>query len=481
MPSRRAVPEYDWDNDGSASKQGTGIFILKPEVQAVVKKPSWWGTETVVRPFPCVSFDKPEAEFEPYRLIHSDGRNRFSDWIRRYPCAWGVGMNATTFLIKKTHKMYDPWTSPLGILYKAIENACKKGEAKDPRWYPLREAGMNKGKALRPPSELYLLQGVMLRHDKTEFGGKNGPPPLGWGKSPTMILMLSMDAGKVLADELNKEKEGFNGSPTDFEARYVLGDPVSPLTGRFFHFWERGSTPPSRGYTSQPTQQPTSSFEENMGGDDTDAAQGGAKGEVKKGFDIEITTHYGGRVASFNQVGEEQIRKHWQHWDDILYFPTEQEQAHMLAKVFPATAIIYAFESVNRDWIPDECWHEVRKPKSANFRERTEFEEPPADDGFGTPSTQAPANTTSQPAAAVAATTAPRSAEADAWDADANRDTSARGSEDSSVPRGSVDAATPVTEAPPKAPTPPAAAAGSKSESNEATIARLANARTKVK
>jgi len=475
MPSRRQAPEYDWDNDGSASKQGSGIYILKPEVQAVVKKPSWWGTETVFRPYPCVSFQNPETEFEPYRIVHPDGRNRFSDFIRRYPCAWGIGQNATTFLMKKTHRLYDVWTSPLGILYKAIENACRKGEAKDPRWYPLRESGMNRGKALRPPSDLYLMQGILLRHDKTEFAGK-GQIPLGWNKNPTFILMLSMDAGKVLADELNKEKEGFAGSPVDFESRYVHGDPVSPLNGRFMHFWERGSAPPSRGnsYTSKPTQQ-TSSFEEGLSGDGSDAAVGGASKEMpKKGFDLEMTTHYGGRIANFNKAGEDQIRSHWQHWDDILYFPTEVEQAHILSRCFPATAIIYAFESVNRDWISDECWHEIRKPKSANFRDRVEFEEPPAeDDPFGAP-TQATQPASSRAAAAAAATQRP--AEADAW-SDLAENGAHGGAEDSSVPQRSIDTA--VAEPAPSTPTPRTATDGN--ESMEAKIARLASARNKIK
>lgn len=485
MPSRRAAPTYDWDSDGSTSKQGIGIFILKPEVQAIVRKPSWNSTETVIRPYPCVSFDKPETDFEPYRVVFNDGRNRFSDWIRRYPCAWGIGQNSITFLIPKPHKMYDVWTSPLGVLYKAIENACKKGEAKDPSWYPLREAGMNRGKALRPPGELYLIQGVVMRHDKTEYGGKNGPP-LGWGKNPSLILMLSMDAGKGLADELNKEKEGFAGSPNDFEARYVNGDPVSPLHGRFIHFWERGSVPPSRGYASHPTtaqQQAASSFEAGFNSDDGDASKGGAKGDIKKGFDIELTTHYAGRPATFNQVGEEQTRKHWQHWDDILHFPTEVEQAHMLTKVFPASAIIYSFESVNKEWIPDECWHAIRQPKSVNFRERTEFQEPPASDdpfgGFAAPSTPAQSPVVSQAAAAVA-TTAQRSVEVDPWSTDATSDpTSAlAGTEDHSLPVGTVEASAPA-EAPPAAPTPPAASGGK--PSSEAVIARLANARNKVK
>ena len=470
MPARREAPSYNWDDDGGSSKQGSGIYILKTEVQAVVKKPSWFGTETVVRPFPCISFSKPDTDFEPYRIVHTDGRARFSDWIRRYPCAWGVGQNASTFLIKKTHKMYDVWQSPLGVLYKAIESACKKGQAKDPSWYPLREAGMNKGKALKPPGELYLLQGVLLRHDKTEYGTKQAGTPLGWGKNSTMVLMLSSDAGKVLADVLNKEKEGFHGSPTDFEARYESGDPVALTSGRYIHLWERGTTPPSRGYSSQPTNvQPASSFDEGLDQGEDPAAGGASKGDIKKGFDIELTTTYAGKPATFGPVGEEQVRKHWQHWDDILYFPTEVEQAHMLAKVFPASAIIYSFESVNKEWIPDECWHSLRKPKSANFRDQGSFTEPPSDDGFNADASAAPPQ---------APASRPAAGEGASWETEVD---APGGAEDASLPQGAVETATTVAEAPPTAPTPPAGKAEKAGkETPEEVIARLATARHKV-
>ncbi len=393
-------------------------------------------------------------------------------------------MSSTTFLIKKQHRLYDPWSSPLGILYRAIENACKKGEAKDPAWYPLREQGMNKGKALRGPSELYLMQGVLLKHDKTEYGGPKGPP-LGWGKNPTLVFMLSKDAGKHLVDLLNKENEGYSGAPDDWEARYVAGDPVSPLSGRFLHFWEKGTDPKGR-YRSQPTEQPQQSGGSAFDDMDTElsASQGGANRQMEaKGFEVEITTVHNNRTANFNDAGMQQIRDHWQDWDDILYTPTEIEQAHLLADCFPASAIIYAFEPHNRDWIADKCWHALRNPTSVDFRHRPPEKAPEFPDdhmgGFGQPApqTEPSAIPTAAPAAPPQAQRAqPASQASSGWEED-NGD---GGAVDTAVPAAPETASSPVpVEAPPTAPQPPAAQ--DSAERTEERIARLAAARNKGK
>lgn len=369
----RSAPKYDWNDDGAVSQQGHGIYILQPSVRAVVKKPSWFATLTVIRPYPCLSFTNPETEFEPYRIIEGD-RIRFSDWIRRYACAWTVGQPSTTFLIKKQTKVYDPWTSPIGVLYKAIENACRKQHPRTAEWQPLRESGGNKSKALAKPKDCYLMQGAILRHDKNEYLGKNGPP-LGWGKNSSVVFMLSSDTGQQLVNMLSQENDGYSGPDNDFEARYRYGDPVSPLFGRYFHFWQKGTDPAGR-YQSSPAEQVTSWDQIDSGADGSVSASGQQRQEVR-GFDLEIDKTFANIPATFNQVGEQQIRDHWQHWDDILYFPTEVEQAHMLGRCFPATAVHYAFWGHNRDWVSDEILTALKNPVSTTGGQ---YREPP---GFG--------------------------------------------------------------------------------------------------
>lgn len=505
MPSRqqpRSRPDYDWTIDGSTSRQGRGIYILKPGISAIVRKPSWFGTETIFRPYPCVSFANPLTEFEPYRLI--DNNNKFSDFIRHYACAWQVGSGRTcTYLVKKTTKVYDPWSGPLGILWTAIENACKKSHPMTAEWQPLRESGFNKGRPLKGPSECFLMQGALIRHDKNEFLGKNGPP-LGWGKNMTCIMLLSMDAGNNLVDLLGKEKEGYTGSPDDFEARHVNGDPISPLFGRFVHLWERGTDPRGR-YNSQPT--PQSGGWDQLG--DGGVATGGkhSKSLEAKGFDIELTTAYGSMPASLNKAGEQQIRDHWQDWDDILYFPSEVEQAHMLSECFPPSAIKYAFEGQNAEWISDEV--KQRLTNATSTVGHGPYKEPPPpsaapqgydpNDGWG--ATPVAAQQQQQQVAAPAPGgagwgDAPVDAVQRSFGEDQPWHDASQTVEDSTVPQQPIDnplgakttsgvdlpgtVAPPVSERAPQTPTPPAPTTQVQ-ERTELTIAKLAAARGKIK
>lgn len=496
MPARmqpRPAPNYDWDADGGTSRQGSGMYILNSGVEAQVRKPSWYGTETVFRPYPCVSFSNPDTAFEPYRITNGD-RNRWSDWVRRYCCAWGVGSPATTFLIKKQHNLYDPWRSPLGILWRAIESACKKGAGR-PEWYPLREAASGKGRSLKGPSECYLMQGALLQHDKTIYFGKDGPM-LGWGKRPTMILACSADAGKQLTDLLAQEKPDYKGPPDDFEARYVHGDPVSPLFGRFFHFWERGSNArsPGRKYESNPTQPVRQANWEDQGNDGEVTGGGGKKAFEPKGFDIEIASSYlspnGKMPASFNKFGEQQIRDHWQHWDDILFLPDEREQAHLLFTCFPASACIYAFEGHNKDWIPEDAYKQARNSTSSptggvvpGLAPGQEPPDAPMPDGFGAPDPTPSVSTGFARSTPSVQNDGPSFGDGEPVE---TPDSEPATAEDSTVPSGSipddpVSGGSPAVEAPPVVPTAPAKGGAGNAERTKASIAQLASLRNKVK
>jgi hypothetical protein len=473
IPVRREAPDYDWYDDGGQNRSG-GLYILKPEVVAQVKKLAWPG-ETIFRPFPCVSFSNPKTDFEPYRIVTPDGRSRFSDWIRRYPCAWSIGQPGITYIIRKPKGVlrYDPWSSPLGVLYKAINNAVNSGQAKDPLWAPLLRGADGRSAQLTPPKELFLMQGVCLRYGDTEYGGKNRP--LGWDKNPTLVMVLSGGAGRALVDELNLLNETYEGPATDFESRYVNGDPVGVDHGRYIHTWKKGTTPASRSrLSSQPTQQVISSFDDGMSSYAEDSSD---RSKTEFGFDIELSTSLAGRPAAFSPTGQEQVRAHWKHWDDVLQFYDETEQAHMLCEVIPPSAIIYAFEREHPTWISETCRTKWRQAKSSSARVNVTpaYEAPPPfeeeDDGFGPapasvqvrePSKQQPAATSSK--------------------IDFLRLLSDRKSvEDSSVPSALdiVDAEVTVIN-PTVEPVAPPAPANVK-ESPEAMIARLAAARAKLK
>lgn len=348
----REAPAYGAAEIAAGAQGNFGIHIIRPGCNIQVKKPSWNGTETVFRPFPSVRHDKPD-EFWPYR-IDPEGSNYFGHCIRRYPCAWGVGTPGVTFLLNDPaagDRTFDVWNTPVGILYKVIEQACKQGQGR-PEWYPLREGGKGRGKALGAPRDLYLMQGVMLKHnDKPTFDAKRAP--LGWGANPTLILMLSSGAGENLVKQLNLENEPYHGDPRDFEARYVNGDPFGLENGRYMHFYESGHDPrlklasqPTGGKGPDPFNATGGGGPENRGGSDD-----------IRGFEMFMTKELtpGGVSARFDDPGRvATVRDKWWHWEDILFFPTPEEQVRLLAKSFPASAILYAFSGAYDSWIPED-------------------------------------------------------------------------------------------------------------------------------
>lgn len=369
----RQRPGYDAERDGTSRQGSIGNHILKPGVDAVVKKPSWKGKESVFRPYPCLNYEDPANAFEPFRR---DPANKalFGDWIRRYDVAWSVGNPATTFLLHDPSQhdpFYDPWTTPLGILYRAIEGACKAGQGRG-EWQILREGATGKGKALAPPKEAYFMQGVLVKYDdKPTF--LKGKAPLGWGPNPPVVFMLSGGAGRKLAGVLGEENEGIDylAPPEDrsaytayFEKRYKHGDPVAVESGRYFHFFEKGHDPRER-YLARPTTRADSPF--GTGGFTTGRDQG-ADDEEFRGFDLFITKDGNMNLpATLNEPGQlEILRSKWRWWEDILFFPSYIEQAHLLCDIFPASACIYAFESVDSDWISEKARKKLVQAHSAS-------------------------------------------------------------------------------------------------------------------
>lgn len=350
-----ATDDYDWDSDGGLKRGSTGVSILRADCDAVVKKPSWFGKETVFRPYPALSNPRDiNSPFETYRVIDSAGRNKFSNWVRRYICAWNVGNPSTTFLIKRPQgaQVFDPASTPLGILFRSINNAVKKGQA-HPEWPPLLMKVSGKSPTLEGPKECYVIQGALFRHDGKDYFGQYGDP-LGFGKNQPLVLLVSGGAGADMVQKLSEEHDNYHGDPMNFEARYKMGDPVSCTSGRFIHFFEKGRNPYQNRYASQPQGDP-------MGGDASWGAttQGNQKRTKEIGFDVYISPDFDGLPAKFNPAAERTVRSKIRGWDETLYFPTEVEQAHMLFRCFPLSACMYAFEGVNKDWIPEDAYKKM--------------------------------------------------------------------------------------------------------------------------
>jgi hypothetical protein len=114
--------------------------ILKPEFSSLieVRKPEYNKQSpqpTIFRPFPCRSYTDPNNAFEPYRK-DPGGQNFFGYWLLSVQVAWNVGNPSTTFIVQTSANagMFDVRTTPMAILYRAIDSAVKRAQNKQNSW-----------------------------------------------------------------------------------------------------------------------------------------------------------------------------------------------------------------------------------------------------------------------------------------------------------------------------------------------------------
>jgi hypothetical protein len=328
--------------------------LLNPGVNAVLRKPSWGGSESIFRFWPSLSYENPAQEMQPYRL-DAAGKNLFSDWIRKYEVIESVGNPPITMFAHTPDFdfVYDPWTTPIGMLYSAVNKAIKAHTA-PAEWYSLTAPAAGKSKALSLPKSKFVMQGYVVKHnDKLTF--RQGEAPLGWAiGEPTVIVMVSESAGAKMLEKLSVENENYRGEPFDFNARYKEGDPVSIDSGLFVHFFEAGKDPRQK-YMAKPEvrSEATAQFV-------TTTSRGNNSGAPEskefKSYDLFFSKDAGmGLRANLKGPGETDIvRDHWRFWEDALRFFSYQEQAHLLYNRFPPALCAYAFKDYCIDWLPED-------------------------------------------------------------------------------------------------------------------------------
>lgn len=390
---------------GGGGSANIGIKIVKPDVRAQVYSPSWSGTETIVRPFPSLSYSNPE-EFEPY---FNEEIGQFGNWIRRYDCAWkiGKGQNKRTFLITNTSNsdFYDCSQSPLSVMYNNLYKLKKDTKAilQCPTLPGLFEGEANSSAPLSRPKNVYLIQGVLLVHgSQPKFGpdpntGRNRSP-LGVGDSASCIFMIpggskredSASAGKILLGMCSEENESYSDS-SNFEERFKYGDIVHPDHGRFIVFRQAGA-PPAASQIARPTAQAKRQASANLRGGAGNGRSFQGQSQYQ-GYEVELVDLplLSGVTPRFNSPEDlADIRKHWLYWEEALYFPTPVEQARELNEAFDPAEIVLAFSGCDPDWITDETWKKYRGSVTARA------ETPPTVDrsgrsGYGAPPSVRPA------------------------------------------------------------------------------------------
>lgn len=336
------------DHGNSVSGQRQGKFVIKNNL-AQHWTPCWGDGVTVIRPFPAKNPDDPTGQsWDPYRFSAEHGQ--LGDWFRRYDAVRNFGDPGVTMIIRDPADptAQDTQMIPAHVIYNAISSAVKAGQ--DQRgWAALLIGGRNRGAVLPRPSEVYLIQGAIMQH-KTEVYN----PPRGFApEEKPLVLELSMGAGTALLAELERVIEGNQAADGDWENMFVNGDPVGLNNGRFITFYKLADGDPR-----------TRQAQQAGGWNAPQQQQGGGRQQEAIGFGCYLEPTFNGIPARLNDF-EAQVAAKVQNWDDILWFPTVEEQANLLADKLPPEVIMYAWRD-HPEWIPENIRNRAVAAHSVN-------------------------------------------------------------------------------------------------------------------
>lgn len=388
MPREASVASggrYRMAQHGHSSRRNLqGVYILKENAGCQLWRPTWNHTRTVFRPFPMWDPENPDR-FDPFKLSQ-DARDT-GDWIRRYDAVTGLGVPGITYILRNynEHDM-DIQQNPAWMLYRSIKSACSSGQG-HPSWFPLLEGQTGRGAPLDTPTDVYLIQGILLEHKSKVLQQPAGM----MADHDTCVMMLSQSAGDALLE--------------------VCNDPSCPDlidfdNGRFIDFHQNGTQSLlAQQQAAQQTQaQAPRQLGSSMGGG---GGGGGGRGGMQANYyEVDVLELYQGNGASLTHMRDALIPK-IKRWDDIINIPSVEEQVHLIATSgLPANAITYALGDTYGQYIPDHVWAAARATTTqvamgGHGGAQGGFQAPPQQGGFqappsgaqgGTPPTVPPAS-----------------------------------------------------------------------------------------
>lgn len=344
--------KYSMKSHGQSSRDRfSGIYLLVPGSGCSVRKPSWYNTRTVFRPFPGRDQDD-ETKLAPCR--RPDDPEFMYEWIRRYDAVTNFGPSSITFITKDPRDPQDLHDHPCTLLRKSIRAAVKSGNC-NPAWGSLVVAG-DRGEPLRSSTDIYVSQGILLEHQS-----KLQQPPIGLlAGDDTLVLLTSSSAGRTLLEVMDEKDENGN---------YKYEDVVDLHGGAYIRYSQSGSQAPAdTGKTTTLGQQ---------------AAFSGPRREQsvaeRSRYDVEVLEQFNGTPSTLSDVAEKICDK-IKPWDDIINVPTMEEQMELICRAsgVPADAIVYALSDIHRDIIPADIMESVHQRTHARGHtpEATQAPEP---------------------------------------------------------------------------------------------------------
>jgi hypothetical protein len=297
--------------------------------------------------------------FDRTRLTTDD--YDFSDFMRSLPSVKYVGIDQKfTFLTYDPRRVYsgtyNPRTdNPYHVLYNAVMTATKQsGEAivngKDVltgKWLPLVSEGTQK--AFNAPSKTCFLQGAIYESDGELFIKDNEAPKGLRDNDIPQIIQISKSAGDKLARKLNMLNPEYRGdtSPEFQEQMYLYGDLVDIATGRFVTL-----------FNPKQHHDVCDDFDADIDNGDSDGDGDG--GFTSWGVAINKEFTYVAKKQTYSVSGDlsqhaDRIGSSVVSWDDVLYFPPDEEICLWLAQAFQSMPDLLRFGWLdNPEFFTDE-------------------------------------------------------------------------------------------------------------------------------
>lgn len=328
---RGTTQRYSFKQHGSASrKQGRlGDYVLQPNTGSEAWSPSWNHTTTVFRPFPVPSAEDP-AQLCGFKL--SDDPDDFDDWIRGYPSARNWGDPGITFLLYDPTDDINPEDHPAWVLFRCVDGRVQAGQA-PAHWQALLQGGQGRSAMLRAPQDLYLMQGALLEQRSKPYD----PPRGGSPDDDLVVLECTRSVIQEMAPQLNE----------------IDWDPISlePGNGGLLQIYQLGGA-------ADPEQASSGGFGGRRGGISSRSE------DRKIGYGVKVIREWNGVSGDLSGVAD-MVASKVKPWEEVVRVLPIEEQAHLLAKHFPADVIWEAFADHRYEgWIPEHVERAVNQSVS---------------------------------------------------------------------------------------------------------------------
>jgi hypothetical protein len=389
-----ALGTYSMRQFGGVTGGLRSYRFLHDNCGAALDKIGYHHKHNVLRIFPARNPEDPN-QWLPCRLSSDPGD--FSDWIRRYPAVVGFGSPSQAWIIGDPRDPdYDPATTPVNLLHRAIKSAVQTAQFSNPRWAQIITDQRGQNGILHPATDVFLVQGMSLM-----LGGRVFREPKGASASDQLqVFYLSKSAGQALLTRLNE---------VDANQQPVIPDIVEWSGGSFVDFFQAG-TPP---LTAAPMQQQAQVG--TLGAVRGVAQSGGGNVSDDKSYDVDFldqfTTPAYGVIGP--QIVHEQLLRTVQSkirvWDEIVRVPELGEQINWICRAgIPPDAIVHGLAELYRDHIPADVMDAYIRPPSTPGAVFQQPGQTPAG-GFGAPAGQGGFAPVGTPAAGQAGFSTPLS------------------------------------------------------------------------